>query len=89
MTASDCQAGAECVVTPSFPMDEVVCAPACVQPSDCPVPDGNFEAVLTCELGFCRLDCTPVLFAPLLTCPPRMTCVAPLLGPAYCHARGM
>jgi len=87
-TASDCRPGGECVITPSFPMDEVVCAPPCAQASDCPVPEGNFEAVLTCETGFCLLDCTPVLFAPLLSCPRQMTCIAPLIGQAYCHANG-
>jgi hypothetical protein len=38
--------------------------------------------------GSCMLDCTPVLFSPLLTCPTGMSCIAPLFGTAYCHNSG-
>jgi hypothetical protein len=85
MTAADCHAGAQCITTASFPTSATVCAPACVEVADCPKPEGSYEAVLSCVTGACRLDCTPVLFAALLTCPSGMTCVAPLLGNAYCH----
>jgi hypothetical protein len=84
MSANDCHPGAQCITTSSFPADQSVCAPACVDVGDCPVPEGKYEAVLTCVTSSCRLDCTPVLFAALLTCPSGMTCVAPLLGNAYC-----
>ena len=84
--ASDCDSGGQCMVTASFPTNASVCAPACVDVGDCPVPDGSYEASVICDVGFCRLDCTPVLFAALLTCPADMTCIAPLLGTAYCHA---
>jgi hypothetical protein len=57
--------------------------------ADCPVPDGTYEAVLACSQGGCRLDCTPLPFAPLLTCPAGMACVAPLFSPAYCHDDGV
>lgn len=86
MTAADCVPGAQCVVTASTPTDATVCAPPCVDTGDCPVPAGSYEAVLTCVTGFCQLDCTPVLFNPLLTCPSGMTCIAPLFGESYCHA---
>ena len=84
--ASDCDSGGQCTITASFPTNVSVCAPACVDVGDCPVPAGTYEATVICDVGYCRLDCTPVLFAALLTCPGSMTCVAPLLGTAYCHA---
>ena len=89
MTAADCQPKAQCVITSNYPVDANVCAPACVDVGDCPVPDGTYDAVLGCVSGYCRLDCTPVLFAELLTCPSGMACIAPLLGSAYCHDDGM
>jgi hypothetical protein len=87
-TASDCGAGARCIITANFPVDASVCAPACVETSDCPVPRGSYGAVLSCVTGYCQLDCTPVLFAPLLSCPSGMSCVAPLIGESYCHDDG-
>ena len=89
MSASDCVPGAQCIITPSTPTNATVCAPPCVDTTDCPVPKGSYEAVMTCVTGYCQLDCTPVLFAPLLTCPTGMTCIAPLLGESYCHDDGM
>jgi hypothetical protein len=86
MATSDCRPGAQCIMTPSFPNNATVCAPACVDVGECPKPEGSYEATLACESGICRLNCTPVLFAPLLSCPTGMTCVAPLFGTAYCHA---
>jgi hypothetical protein len=86
---ADCDPGDQCLVTASFPANATVCEPSCVDVGECPVPDGSYEAVLSCVQGGCRLDCTPVLFGALLTCPAGMTCIAPLFGAAYCHADGM
>lgn len=88
MSDSDCHAGAQCIITASFPTNASVCAPACVDVGQCPKPEGSYEAVLGCVNGSCQLDCTPVLFSPLLTCPTGMTCTAPLLGTAYCNYSG-
>jgi hypothetical protein len=88
MTVDDCDPEASCLQTPGVPASSV-CAPACVNDSDCPVPDGTYEARLGCVVGFCQLDCTPVLFAPLLTCPTGMTCIVAALGNAFCHDDGM
>jgi hypothetical protein len=85
-TPADCVMGAQCIVTASTPTDATVCAPPCVDTGDCPVPPGSYQAVLTCVTGYCQLDCTPVLFDPLLSCPSGMTCIAPLFGESYCHA---
>jgi len=89
MNNGDCRPTAECSITPSFPTDATVCAPKCVDISDCPVPEDTYEAMVMCVAGFCRIDCTPVLFAALLTCPTGMTCIAPLFGQSYCHDDGM
>jgi len=88
-SAAECGAGAECIVTASFPSNASVCAPACIDIGDCPVPEGSYEAVVACVTGYCRLDCTPVLFAALLTCPTGLTCIDPLFGAATCHHEGM
>jgi hypothetical protein len=85
MTASDCDQGATCTVTQGTPDNSTVCAPACVETSDCPVPEGDYEAAASCVIGRCRLDCTPVLFAPLLSCPTDMLCVVAQFGFAFCH----
>lgn len=85
MSATDCDPDAQCVQTAAFPATVTVCAPACVNTTDCPVPSGMYDAVVACVTGFCRLDCTPVLFAPLLSCPTGMTCVAPPFGAAACY----
>jgi hypothetical protein len=90
-TAADCTTpGAECVITMSFPANASVCAPMCVETADCPVPEGMYEAALTCVTpGYCALDCTPVLFGPLKTCPTGMTCISGAFGISYCHDDGM
>jgi hypothetical protein len=88
MSASDCHAGAQCIITASFPTDASVCAPACVDVGECPTPEGSYEALLGCLNGSCMLDCTPVLFLPLLTCPTGMSCISPLFGTAYCQNDG-
>lgn len=88
MADADCGPDAACVITPSFPTNASVCAPKCIDVGDCPVPPGSYQAVLECVTGYCKLNCTPVLFQPLLTCPTGMTCIAPL-GAAYCHDDGI
>jgi hypothetical protein len=85
MTAADCDPGARCVITAGFPSDDSVCQPACVDVADCPVPEGDYQAVPECVTGFCRLDCTPVLFEALHTCPEGMHCIATQLSLAFCH----
>lgn len=89
MSNADCLAPAECSITPNYPVDATVCAPKCIDTSDCPVPEGMFVAAVQCVTGFCRIDCTPVLFEPLLSCPTGMTCIAALFGQSYCHDDGM
>lgn len=84
--ASECDEGAQCLMTSSFPTNASVCQPACIDIGDCPVPGGNYDAVVECATGRCRLNCTPVLFAPLLSCPTGMQCIDPLIGTAICHA---
>ena len=88
MADTDCDPDAKCIQTAGFPTS-TVCAPACVNTSDCPVPEGMYEAKMTCATGYCQLDCTPVVFAPLLTCPTGMTCIVTGLGVALCHDDGM
>ena len=80
---------AACSITPNFPTDATVCAPRCVDVSECPKPEGMYDATVQCVTGYCRIDCTPVLFEPLLSCPPGMACIAPLFGQSYCHDDGM
>lgn len=82
----DCAPNGACSVTPNIPNNSTVCAPRCTVVADCPVPEGMYDSVLTCVEGFCRLDCTPVVFEPLLSCPGSMICVAALFGQSYCHA---
>jgi hypothetical protein len=85
-TTADCDPGAACTITPGFPSSASVCTPACVDVGDCPVPEGDYEAEVACVTGGCFLDCTPVLFEPLLSCPEGMLCVSAQLGVAFCHA---
>lgn len=85
----ECGANALCVQTASVPTAFTVCAQACTTDSDCPVPTGSYDAVVSCLLGYCGLDCTPILFAPLLSCPAGMTCVSSGFGGALCHDDGM
>jgi hypothetical protein len=89
MNNGDCQPTADCSITPNFPTDASVCAPKCMQVSECPVPEGTYEAMVQCVTGYCRIDCTPVLFEPLLSCPRGMVCINPLFGQSYCHDDGM
>lgn len=89
MATADCGSDAECVITPGFPTSASVCASACVDVGDCPKPAGTYDAVITCVTGYCKIDCTPVLFAALLSCPTGMACVAPLFGLSYCHDDGI
>jgi len=43
-----------------------------------------------CVTGYCKIDCTPVLFAALpSSCPTGMVCVAPLFGLSYCRDDGI
>jgi hypothetical protein len=88
-TATDCDPGAECAVTQSFPTNGSVCLPPCVDAADCPVPEGNYEAETVCGTGRCRLDCSALLFEPLRTCPTGMICIAPPFGQEFCHAEEM
>lgn len=88
MQNPDCDAGAACVVTPGF-VTATVCAPACIDVGDCPVPDGSYQATVRCDAGYCKIDCTPLPFAPLLTCPTGMVCIAPLFGISHCHDDGV
>lgn len=88
MANTDCDTGGACVVTPGF-VTLSVCAPACVDVGDCPVPAGTYEASVVCDVGYCKVDCTPLPFAPLLTCPTGMTCVVPLFGISHCHDDGV
>lgn len=82
----DCDPNALCVQTPSVPEPYTVCANPCTTASDCPVPEGSYEARVSCLLNYCGLDCTPILFAPLLTCPEGMTCLTDPFGNSLCHA---
>jgi len=87
MVDADCDSGA-CVVTPGFTTLSV-CAPACIDVGDCPVPEGTYEATPVCESGYCKIDCTAAFLQPLLTCPTGMTCVVPLGGISHCHDDGV
>jgi hypothetical protein len=89
MATADCGPNADCVITPGFPTSASVCASVCVDVGDCPKPAGTYDAVVTCVTGYCKIDCTPVLFAALLSCPTGMVCVAPLFGLSYCHDDGI
>jgi hypothetical protein len=81
----DCAPIGACSMTQSSPTNATVCAPTCTVVGDCPVPEGTYDAVLQCVEGYCRLDCTPVVFQPLLSCPAPMTCIGALFGQSYCH----
>ena len=89
MGNADCRASAACTITPNFPADATVCAPKCVDTTDCPVPEGAYDAVVMCVAGYCRIDCTPVGFGALLSCPMGMTCIAPFFGTPWCHDDGV
>jgi hypothetical protein len=90
---NDCDLGASCELAPAGLQAPLrVCAPNCVDVSDCPIPESMYEADLACVDGRCRLDCTAEGF-PLpipQTCPIGMICVAddvPSLA-SYCYDDG-
>jgi hypothetical protein len=71
-----------------------VCAAACSGAGDCPVPEGMYDADVTCVGGRCRLDCTDAAGFPLpvpQSCPGGMICVADdlLTGTSYCYDDGV
>jgi len=68
-----------------------VCARACGDTSDCPVPEGMYEADVLCVEGRCRIDCTSEFPLVQQTCPAGMTCIAedfPGLA-EYCYDDGL
>lgn len=85
---SDCGAGASCesAVDPDDPFAEVLaCAPACTEVSECPVPEGSYDAMIVCVEEHCRLDCSADLLQDPLSCPAGMRCASTdVLGPSYC-----
>jgi hypothetical protein len=85
MRDADCDPGGLCIQTQSVPNTFTVCAPPCNIASDCPVPAGTYQATVGCFIGYCGLDCTPLLFAPLLSCPEHMACISGQFGTASCH----
>lgn len=87
-SAPDCGAGASCE-SATDPDDSSAtihaCAPACSDVNACPAkPAGSYDAMLVCVSGHCRLDCSPPLLEPDLSCPSGMRCAGDLLGPSYC-----
>ena len=80
----DCRSGSICVVTSFTPAAVTVCAPACTTMQQCPVPEGDYEAMVVCAEGRCRIDCTGELLAPL-SCPSGMACADQVIGTSYCH----
>ncbi|HMI93554.1 MAG TPA: hypothetical protein VK509_19410 [Polyangiales bacterium] len=87
-SATECSASATCESTADPDDAEAMlksCAPACTDKAGCPVPEGSYTAMVECVEGHCRLDCTPPLLEPELTCPSGMRCAATgLLEPSYC-----
>jgi len=89
-TEADCVPDARCLSNTIAPETFTVCAPKCLVASDCPRGGGSYDAVVRCIEGYCGLDCTPPLFAPLLKCPTNMDCIVLGAGAAFCHdADGM
>jgi hypothetical protein len=89
MNQNGCDPGATCAMSPATEEQGPlrVCAPECADTLECPVPEGNYDAVVDCVEGRCRLDCSGLL---PLTCPTGMTCVAdelPSLS-SYCYDDG-
>jgi hypothetical protein len=88
MDAAECGSGASCesATDPDDPFGMIqACAPPCAQASECPKPEGSYEAMLACVDGHCRLDCTPEFLQADLSCPSGMRCAASdLVGPSYC-----
>jgi hypothetical protein len=92
MTAADCDPDSQCVQTPVlFSPTFTVCAPKCLNTTDCPVPSGSYTANVACVTGFCTLDCTPApVTDPLRTCPTGTTCIVTTWGQAAsCHDDGV
>jgi hypothetical protein len=77
MNMNDCDTGASCEMAPALLEGPLrVCAPACDDVSDCPVPEGTYEADVLCVDARCRIDCTSEILLVQQTCPTGMTCVA-------------
>ncbi len=91
-TAAECDPEAQCVQTPVlFSPTFTVCAPKCLNDTDCPVPSGSYTANVACVTGYCKLDCTPApVTDPLRTCPTGTACIVTTWGQAAsCHDDGM
>ena len=91
-SAADCDPDAQCVQTPVlFSPTFTVCAPKCLDTTDCPVPAGSYTANVACVTGHCVLDCTPApVTDPLRTCPTGTTCIVTVWGQAAsCHDDGV
>jgi hypothetical protein len=92
MDMNDCDAAASCEMStpPVLEAPLGVCSPDCLAVGDCPVPEGTYDAAVSCVEGRCRLDCTEELPLVPRTCPSGMTCAAgDLLGVAsYCYDDG-
>ncbi len=80
----DCREGSICVLTQAVSGELTVCAPSCTMAEQCPVPDGEYEAMVVCAEGRCRIDCTPEVLAPR-SCPSGMACAEQVLDTSYCH----
>ncbi len=91
MNASDCDTGASCEMAPALLEEPLrVCARACGDNSDCPLPEGAYEADVMCVEGRCRIDCTSEFPLVQQTCPTGMTCIAEVPGLAeYCYDDGL
>jgi hypothetical protein len=93
MDTGDCDPGAACLMSPVVLVDPSrVCAPACGNADDCPVPEGSYDADVSCVAGRCRIDCTEVDAFPLpRSCPANMLCVADEFPSAtsYCYDDGL
>jgi hypothetical protein len=77
MNMNDCDTGASCDMAPALLEAPLrVCAPACDDVSDCPVPEGTYEADVLCVDARCRIDCTSEILLLQQTCPTGMTCIA-------------
>lgn len=89
-SASDCRPSSDCTMVTANALlgtpDASVCAPPCTTATDCPVPEGSYEAAVVCDVDqFCRLDCTPLdLSSTDRSCPSAMSCVASPLTASFC-----
>lgn len=80
----DCRPSSICVVTDFASQNVTVCAPPCTNRDQCPLPEGDYEAMVVCTEGRCRIDCTGELLLPL-SCPSGMVCADQVIGTSYCH----